>query len=124
MLRPQHAGSLANFSLHHSYLPPTYSEKEIQALRVARVHFLEAHLLCLLSDDRVLCVPLSVCPPLAAAPAEQRYQWQLIGDGRSIVWYTDTLQEHLSLRTLLDHPEAKVGDLAGSPAPFPPPGSF
>jgi len=101
------------------YLPPSYSEKEIQALRIKQVHFLSEHILMLLSDDRVLCVPLSVCPPLEAAAQEQRYQWQLIGEGRGVVWQTGGLEEYLSLRTLLDHPEAKVGDLAGAASPFP-----
>ncbi len=110
---------MANFP-DESYVPPSYSEKEIQALRIKRLHFVGEHILFLLSDDKVLCVPLSVCPPLKAAPVEQRYQWQLIGEGRGVIWYTDTLREHLSLRCLLEHLDAKVGDLAGSPSPFPP----
>jgi len=100
------------------YLPPSYSEKEIQALRIKQVHFLSEHILFLLSDDRVLCVPVSVCPPLTEASPAQRDAWELIGEGRSVVWYTGPLQEHLSLRTLLEHPEAKVGDLTGSPSWF------
>ena len=111
---------MADFSPDERYLPPEYSEKEIRALRIKQAHFLGEHLLFLLSDGRVLCVPLSICPPLAAAPAEQRSQWQLIGEGRSVVWYTDDLREHLSLRTLLEHADARVADLGGSPLPFPP----
>ena len=103
-------GETADFP-YPGYGPPTYSEKEIQALRIKQVHFLAEHFLFLLSDGRVLCVPLSIRPDLASAPQEQRYQWQLIGDGRAVVWDTDTLQEHVSLRGLLDQPEARVGDL-------------
>ena len=96
---------------YSGYGPPTYSEKEIQALRIKQVHFLAEHFLFLLSDGKVLCVPLSINPVLESAPQEQRYQWQLIGEGRAVVWHTDALQEHVSLRGLLEQPEAKVGDL-------------
>ena len=103
-------GETANFP-YSGYGPPTYSEKEIQALRIKQVHFLAEHFLFLLSDGRVLCVPLSIRPDLESAPQEQRYQWQLIGEGRAVVWHTDTLQEHVSLRGLLEYPEARVGEL-------------
>jgi hypothetical protein len=103
---------------YSGYGPPAYSEKEIQALRINQVHFLAEHFLFLLSDGRVLCVPLSIRPDLESAPQEQRYQWQLIGEGRAVVWHTDTLQEHVSLRALLEQPEARVGNLPdGSPLP-------
>lgn len=111
---------MPDFLPDERYLPPIYSEKEIQRLRLERLHFLGGHLLFLLSDGKVLCVPLSVCPPLEAAPAEQLERWQLIGEGRSVVWQVEGLYEHLSLRGLLEHPEAKVADLAGSASPFPP----
>ena len=103
-------GETADFP-YSGYGPPTYSEKEIQALRIKQVHFLAEHFLFLLSDGKVLCVPLSIRPDLESAPQEQRYQWQLIGDGRAVVWDTDTLREHVSLRGLLEEPEARVGDL-------------
>ena len=111
---------MPDFFRDDRYSPPSYSEKEIQSLRIKQVHFLSDHILLLLSDGRVLCVPLSICPPLEAASNEQRYQWQLIGEGRSIVWQTGELQAHLSLRCLLEHPEAKVGDLPEGASPFPP----
>jgi hypothetical protein len=97
----------------HDYQPPTYSVEEIQALRIRRVHFLEDFLVCLLSDGRALCIPLSLSPALQAASPEQRYQWQLVGDGRGVVWYAGGLEEHLNLRSLLAHPEARIGDIGG-----------
>lgn len=108
---------MSDFFRDDRYAPPSYSEKEIQALRIKQAHFLSDHILMLLSDDRVLCVPLTICPPLEAASPAQRYQWQLIGEGRSIVWQTGELREHLSLRRLLEHPEAKVGELPEGASP-------
>ena len=111
---------MTSFSPDDRYVTPTYSEQEIRALRIKQVHFLSEHMLFLLSDDRILCVPVAVSAGLTAASQEDRYQWQLIAEGRSVVWQTKTLNEHLSVRCLLEHPEAKVGDLAGAPSPMPP----
>jgi hypothetical protein len=111
---------MSNFSPDDRYVSPTYSEREIRALRIKQVHFLSEHVLFLLSDDKILCLPLALSADLAAASQEDRYQWQLIGVGRSVVWQTTTLNVHLSLRCLLEHPDAKVGDLAGAPSPMPP----
>jgi len=108
---------MADFSFER-YVAPTYSSHEVQALRIKQVHFLPEHVLFLLSDDKILCLPMT--PILAGASQEDRYQWQLVGEGRAVVWHTGRLEERLTLRRLLEHPEAKVGDLAGSPSPFPP----
>ena len=111
---------MTRFSPDDRYVTPTYTEQETRALRIRQVHFLSEHILFLLSDDRILCVPVAISADLAAASQDDRYQWQLIGEGRSVVWQTTTLRTHLSLRCLLEHPEAKVGDLAGAPSPMPP----
>ena len=111
---------MTSFSPDDRYVVPTYSEHEVRALRLKQVHFLSEHMLFLLSDDRILCVPVAINADLAAASQEDRYQWQLIGEGRSVLWRTTTLNVHLSLRFLLESPDARVGDLAGAPSPMPP----
>jgi uncharacterized protein DUF2442 len=95
------------------YFPPHYSSDEIRALSIKSVHFRDHHVLFLLSDGKALCVPLSVSPLLEAASQEERYQWQLLEQGRVVAWDTETLQVHLDLSWLLKQPEAMVAELAG-----------
>jgi hypothetical protein len=109
-----------SFDVEHDYQPPTYTLEEVQSLQIKQLHFLSDHILFLLSDEKALCVPLSVSPPLEAATQEERYQWQLIDRGRAVLWNTERLEVRLSLWRLLEHPDAKVGELAESSSPFPP----
>jgi hypothetical protein len=78
-----------------------YTPEEVQALRITRVNVQEDVLYCVLSDGKLLSVPVGVSLALAAAPMRARYQWRISGDGRAIVWYGDELKEYLSLRSLL-----------------------
>lgn len=85
---------------------PAYAPEEIQSLRITRVNVQEKLLYCVLSDEKLLCVPVAISPALAAAPMQARYQWRISGDGKAIVWYGDELKEYLSLRTLLAYLES------------------
>jgi len=90
---------------------PAYTPKEIQALRVTRVHFREDFLFCLLSDGNMVCVPLAISPKLLRAPRRVRYQWRIEEQGRTILWATapmGVVTERLSLSTILEHPEAEI----------------
>lgn len=58
-----------------------------------------------LADGRVLSVPLAWFPRLLGATAEQRTNWQLLGNGEGIHW--PEVDEDLSVEGLL----------RGSPAP-------
>jgi len=87
---------------------PAYTAEEIQSLRIRRVNVQEDLLYCVLSDEKLLCVPIGVSPALAAAPMRARYQWRISGDGKAIVWYGDELKEYLSLRTLLAYLDSEA----------------
>jgi len=52
-----------------------------------------------LTDGRVLLVPLLWFPRLAAATAEQRQQFSLVGSGEGIHW--PAVDEDISVRGLL-----------------------
>jgi hypothetical protein len=94
--------------------PPRYTPQEVDALRITRVHLREDFLFCLLSDGNMLCVPLSIAPQVLRAPEQQRYLWQITGDGKSISWSTRAMgvrTETLSLERILAHPEAHVTEL-------------
>ena len=90
---------------------PAYSPDEIRDLRIARVHFRDKYLFCLLSDGNMVCVPLTIAPKLMAAQHKARYQWQLEQGGRSLAWYAGNVGiafERLTLSTILAHPEAQI----------------
>ena len=53
-----------------------------------------------LSDGRSISVPLEWFPRLSAANAEQRSNWELIGEGEGIHW--PDIDEDLSVRGLLE----------------------
>jgi len=91
---------------------PAYTPEEVQALRITRVNVQEDMLYCVLSDGKLLWVPLGVSPALAEAPMRARYQWRISGDGKAIVWYGDELKEYLSLRSLLSYVESDAGSLS------------
>ena len=90
---------------------PTYTPREIQELRVSRVHFREDFLFCLLSDGNMVCVPLAISTKLLRAPRRVRYQWRIEDQGRTILWAIAPMgivTERLSLSTILEHPEAQI----------------
>jgi hypothetical protein len=98
--------------------PPSYTPDDIASLRITRVHFRQDYIFFLLLDGKVLCVPLGISSALEAAPRQARYQWQITGDGKAVVWHTKGTvgvpTERLELTRILAHPEAYVTDLPGS----------
>ena len=54
--------------------------------RARDVSFTDDALIVELSDGRVLTVPLVWFPRLLHAPASQRRNWELLGDGEGIHW--------------------------------------
>jgi hypothetical protein len=91
---------------------PSYTADEIASLRITRVQFRQDYIFCLLSDGKMLCVPLAISPALEAAPRQARYQWQIIADGKAAVWHTKGTvgvpTERLDLGSILTHPEAYI----------------
>jgi len=71
-------------------------EAESQA---TSVRCTDDELVVMLADGRVLSVPLLWFPRLAAATAEQRQQFSLIGGGEGIRW--PAIDEDISVRGLL-----------------------
>jgi hypothetical protein len=59
----------------------------------------ETELIVRLTDGRTLSVPLAWFPRLAAASAEMRGQYELIGDGEGIRW--PDIDEDISVPALL-----------------------
>jgi hypothetical protein len=97
--------------------PPRYTPGDIHRLQIARVHFREDFLFCLLSDGNVVCVPVSISPFLRKAPKGARYRWQIEEDGKALVWHTRAMgvaKEKLELAKILAHPEAQITELSGS----------
>jgi hypothetical protein len=96
--------------------PPRFTPEEVSNLRITRVHFREDFLFCLLSDAKMLCVPLTISPALLRAPRKVRYQWQITADGRAVVWHTKSMgvtTVQLDLTAILAHPESEITDLPG-----------
>jgi hypothetical protein len=90
---------------------PSYGSEELNGLRICRVHFREEYLFCLLSDGNMICVPLSISPALTGAEYQARYQWEIVEDGKAIVWRTKGMgvtTEHLTLWHMLSHPETRI----------------
>jgi hypothetical protein len=97
--------------------PPSYTPEEIPSLRITRVHFRQEYIFFLLSDGNILWVPLGISTALEAAPPQVRYQWQIMADGKAVVWHTKGTvgvpTARLKLPQLLAHPRAYVTHLAG-----------
>jgi hypothetical protein len=88
-----------------------YTRTQLQELRISRVHFRDQYLFCLLSDGNMVRVPLAIAPSLAAPRYGARSRWQLIGDGKALIWYggaSGTTTERLSLTQILAHPDAQI----------------
>jgi hypothetical protein len=99
--------------------PPDYTRDQIEDLRITRVHFRETYMFCLLSDGKMVCVPLTISSALQAAPPELRYQWQISDQGKSLIWHTKGMgivTERISLAAILDHPEAQIMNLPDQPS--------
>jgi hypothetical protein len=94
--------------------PPRYTPDQVNDLTISRVHLRDRYLFCLLSDGRMLCVPLDISPVLAGAPLRLRYQWQITEGGKEVIWYLKGMgvaPVRLNLPELLAHPEAQVAEL-------------
>ena len=95
---------------------PSYTPEEISQLRIARVHFRDQYLFCLLSDGNMLCVPLAISRALEKAPERIRYNWRVMDDGKRLAWYAGGVGvpiEQLSVVQIVSHPEAQISELAG-----------
>ena len=93
---------------------PRYTPAEVDELRIARVHFRDEFLFCLLSDGNMVCVPVAISTVLNKAPQSERYKWQLADEGQAVVWYLGAVglpTEHLSLARILSHPEVQITEL-------------
>ena len=65
----------------------------------------------------MVCVPLAISATLKGALASSKYRWQIMDEGRTVVWYTRAngfATERLSLKRILAHPDAQI--MAKSPA--------
>jgi hypothetical protein len=69
-----------------------------------QVHCTDDELVVILTDGRTLSVPLAWFPRLASASAQQRAQYELLGDGSGIHW--PAIDEDISV----------LGLLAGTPS--------
>jgi len=69
------------------------------APRATEVSTTETELLVRLADGRTIIVPLGWFPRLSNATAEQRAQYELLGDGEYIRW--PQVDEDLTVRGLL-----------------------
>jgi DNA-binding response OmpR family regulator len=89
-----------------------YTRVQLSELRISRVHSHGEYLFCLLSDGNIVRVPLGITPSLArAATGLGVRSWQLVSDGKAVVWYGGTLgatTERLSLTQILAHPDAQI----------------
>jgi hypothetical protein len=67
--------------------------------RAEHVHCTDDELVVALTDGRTLAVPLAWFPRLANASAQQRAQYELLGDGSGVHW--STVDEDISVAGLL-----------------------
>lgn len=90
---------------------PSYTQKEIEALRILRVFLHGEFLICLLTDRNTLFVPLRISPVVASAPLQIRYQWQIAERGKALVWSRGMLEERLRLPAMLAYPGAEISSM-------------
>ena len=90
---------------------PSYTQMEIEALRILRVFLHGEILICLLSDRNTLFVPLRISPVVASAPLQIRYQWQIAERGKALVWSRGMLEERLRLPAMLAYPGAEISSM-------------
>ena len=67
--------------------------------RAREVYFTEDEMTVSLADGRKVSVPLAWFPRLLRATAQQRQQWEFLGDGEGIHW--EEIDEDLSVAGLL-----------------------
>jgi DNA-binding response OmpR family regulator len=96
-----------------------YTRAELQELRISRVHARDQYLFCLLSDQNMVRVPLSVAPGLAGPLPGETANWRVLGDGKSVVWYAGEARamaiERVSLAQIFAHPDARIMALPSMP---------
>lgn len=78
-----------------------------------QVHCTDDELVVTLTDGRTLSVPLAWFPRLVQASAQQRAQYELLGDGSGIHW--PAIDEDISVQGLL----AGTPSVDADPAPKP-----
>jgi len=72
---------------------------EIKTPLARNIRFTDRMMVILLDDGRELAVPIDWFPKLRSAGANDRDNWQLIGNGIGIHW--EALDEDLSVERLL-----------------------
>jgi len=77
----------------------TTSLVEIQLARIQHVGVAPDTLTVDLADGRTLAVPLAWYPRLLHGNAEERANWQLVGEGQGIHW--PALDEDISVENLI-----------------------
>ena len=93
---------------------PRYNRAELLTLRITHVLLHEELLFCLLSDGRVLSVPLRISPVVSASPLGTRYQWQIAELGKALVWSRGDVEERLRLPAMLAYPGSEISELPES----------
>lgn len=87
---------------------PSYTQAEVEALRIFRVFLHGDFLICLLSDRNTLFVPLRISPVVAASPLRTKYQWQIDDSGKVLVWTRGMIEERLQLPVMLAFPGSEI----------------
>ena len=93
--------------------PPAYTAAEMCALRIYHMYLREDYLFCLLSDGNTLCVPLEISPVIHRAPLSERRYWRITEQGHALAWHGGSLNEKLSLESMLAHSGALVWRMGG-----------
>jgi len=83
-------------------------------LRIVRAHIRGECVYSLLSDGRLLRVPMSVAPGVADAPHNARYQWRVVDEGRAMVWGVGANETRVTVDQMMSHPGAEIVDGEGS----------
>lgn len=69
-------------------------------VRIRNIHFSNGRLDVVLSDGRVLSLPLAWYPTLQGATKSERDNWRLLADGEGVHW--EDIDEDLSLEGFLN----------------------
>jgi hypothetical protein len=90
---------------------PSYTQQELEVLRILRVFLHGDFLVCLLSDRNTLFVPLRISPVVASSQLQTRYQWQIAERGKALVWSRGLVEERLRLPAMLAYPGAEISSM-------------